>query len=747
MSFSLPIPGWAYALLAVGCLGGAVALTLRSSQFSSRKTRLVALGLRIAVLLSLLFILADPTRRKSAESEGISRVPVLLDVSESMALGKPKRRLEAAQAVIDALPAEHVRVYAFDDVVRSLSKEEVSQLGHPVGVETRLGAAVGRGLEAARALRSRRMLVLSDGRAHDPQALAESALAACRQEIKIDVFPLGGKEVVPNAAIRNCQVERHAPAESHVPVRARLSLVGMSGRTMTMRIRDAEGQILSESSFVAADGVVEKDTGVTVGREDGDYTLELDAGEERFLGDNRFAFRIRVADPKIRVLYMEGSNHKDKVWTDVWEYDFIGGALRETANIEVDIFTVDKQEEEGGKLFKIADQAQGYPTTREDLYKYDVIICSDVNRFIFTQEQLEWTSELVAEQGGGFCMIGGYTAFGAGGWDRTAWERMIPLDMQTKDEGYVWETFQPVIPESARAHPLWFLSDDPAEQKRILDKHPELMGTNLVNCAKPAATVLATYEKRSMPIIAVQPYGRGRSMAFTSDAAGGWGEKYQTEWGEGDGERDNRHYRRFWVNAIRWLAENSLAEHRTPLLASTSAVSCRPGERVTVRVRRWKLDEASRLRGMEVTASVSGALQSTRPLQLNPAEGAFVGTVEIPRSLKGNDAEILIKAVGADGKSAGEDRVYVRLSRLSLELSEPAADHDTLRELADLTGGRVVTDVSDAIELVEKGCLAKEEAARQYTVPVWDRWWAWLALTLLLALEGFHRRACRLGWL
>ncbi len=64
-----------------------------------------------------------------------------------------------------------------------------------------------------------------------------------------------------------------------------------------------------------------------------------------------------------------------------------------------------------------------------------MVICSDIARAAFTPEQIEWTVELVAKRGGGFAMVGGHTSFGSGGWDRTPWDGMIPIDMSGDGPG------------------------------------------------------------------------------------------------------------------------------------------------------------------------------------------------------------------------------------------------------------------------------------------------------------------------
>ena len=93
-----------------------------------------------------------------------------------------------------------------------------------------------------------------------------------------------------------------------------------------------------------------------------------------------------------------------------------------------------------------------------------MVICSDIARAAFTREQLEWTVELVAQRGGGFVMIGGNTSFGAGGWDQTIWDGMIPIDMSgrgTRRSQIYWGALRVVIPSQAESHPIWRIVDDP----------------------------------------------------------------------------------------------------------------------------------------------------------------------------------------------------------------------------------------------------------------------------------------------
>ena len=84
-----------------------------------------------------------------------------------------------------------------------------------------------------------------------------------------------------------------------------------------------------------------------------------------------------------------------------------------------------------------------------------------------TQEQLDWTVELVGKRGW-FAMIGGNTSFGSGGWDQTVWDGLIPVDMSGQGLQRSVEFWGGVAhrPSRAALHPIWKIVDDPRSQPR-----------------------------------------------------------------------------------------------------------------------------------------------------------------------------------------------------------------------------------------------------------------------------------------
>jgi len=729
--------------LAIGTLLFVANRVLHSPGLPSKRLRWIVLTLRLLVFACLFLVLFNPVRRQGLENEKAHCPAVfLVDTSASMDLETPTRASRVRDAIVEACiamgPRAQPQIFVFDQDLSATTLSPSDLPTSPDGSSTLLARGLSSALERARGAGAPRVVVFSDGQAHDEARLGRAVHLALSTKVPVCVYPVGVPPDRPNLAILNCIVERHVPAESTVPIRAVVQFTRMTDTEVFLRLKDASGEIVDEISFVAVEGIHEKLLHGRVEYAPATFTVEIEpVSAELSLEDNHFTFSVAVSDPGTRVLYMEGSNHRDKRWEEKWEYEFIAEALRETGKIEVDILTVDEQLAEGGKLYNVADPKVGFPTRREDLMAYDVVICSDVNLSLFTPDQLAWTVDLVAKQGGGFCMIGGYTAFGAGKWDKTVWEKMIPVDMQTEKEGYVWENFTPDIPAAVRSHPIWRMMSDPEANSAILDQHPEFLGVNLINREKPAATILARYAKRDMPIICVQAYGRGRTMSFLSDAAGGWGEKYQTEWGEGD--KDNRYYRRFWSNTVRWLAANSAARYQSELIGTTEAVNYRPGSTVPVRVYKPNQPNPERLAKLQVSAQVEGS-QNKAILQWDESSASFRGEIQLLEQLDIPDLDILFTATDAAGKSVGEDRVPIRLLQTNREFENPSPNKEVLVRLAELTGGTVLKTKQDLKALLQESDQDESRKKQPFSVPVWDQVRLWLLAIALLTAEWLIRK-------
>jgi len=409
--------------------------------------------------------------------------------------------------------------------------------------------------------------------------------------------------------------------------------------------------------------------------------------------------------------------------------------------------TVDSDPETGERIYPVEHPTKGFPRTMAGLLEYDVVIHSDIKIASFNDEQLQNMAKLVEKHGGGFVMIGGNSAFGKGGYHRTVLDRIIPVAMGSSDDSQS----RPItlhVPRNAWNHPLIAFSEDRADTEAIWSKKfPTLYGMNRVERGKPGAMVLARDEDESGNVlIAVQEIGKGRSMAFTSDTTRSWGREFETLWGEpntpggtlSEGNCDSRYYRKFWVNAVRWLAAGKKGGTNAAVTLELAQGYGAPGDsvRASVKVRN---DQMQDIATADVTLYLGGggASNAVAKARYDSATRAYVS--EVPAPAPGN---YVVTAVASQrGVRLGDDRQLFVSEVIDRELADLRARPDLLAAVSRASGGHAYSGfgpVPDPDGLFANIPRVTTEFRR---TPLWDKSW-WLGTVLgLLSLEWALRRA------
>ena len=165
--------------------------------------------------------------------------------------------------------------------------------------------------------------------------------------------------------------------------------------------------------------------------------------------------------------------------------------------------------------------------------------------------------------GGGLLAIGGYHAYGPGGYAESPVADLLPLKIHGPADGQSAGNFAPALTPLGKAHPVFegcekFFEDSSNPAEPATEKSAAAMatldGANRVVGVKPGAEVLTVNPKETlpggdenMPVVAVQQFGAGRVLALTADTTWKW--KFQME-----GHGLDSPYYRFWRQSVRWAA-------------------------------------------------------------------------------------------------------------------------------------------------------------------------------------------------
>jgi len=786
---SLPLP-WIIAIAMAGVVTALVA-AMRGRALHPGWLQGPVVGLRLAVIGLLAVLLLNPSENVVMPIKS-SRSVLLVDDSASMTMAgaeKTTRWDEAktwAQDVRTSMkaagPAEpEMRRFATD----SGSWDETTN-SNATGQATRLAAALESIASGSGATRLDHVVVVSDGCAQDQQRLS-TALAGLRGSgVTVSTKVVGKDAPVRNAALVSVLPPRMVRANARVQVPVEMRGTGLSEKDdFELVLKDDEGSEVARQSVIfsapdqAGTSLASRKLAFTSPARTTQYTLELSGGKEATLEDNRFTFTLEVVTTKLRFLLAEGTHAKRSLGSEghfINDIEMITAACTGTGEIECVTFTPVSQYVDKPNLFAVnfsngemvIDASRPFPTTREEINSYDVIMISDVPVGNFSEQQMQWVVDWVVERGGGFIMAGGNTTFDRGNYDKTSWEKIVPVDMVEFGGGQYGERVTPFIADSVRSHPIWQFSTDTKENSRIIDLHPPFGGMNMVRRAKPGAVLLATFGNESLPVIVVQNYGRGRAMAYMSDPNGAWG-NVAIRWSDDNaptlGERielgqgsalsahptesrvpatrpppyPSPYYGAFWVNTVKWLSANSVRWRRDKLSGKIVSAQTRPGAMLPVTAEYLAETDPAKMAAQEIGARLDLPGCSRVRLSYNRDRREFTGELKVPADLTDKEVQVIFDANA--GRESLTDSARCGVLIENSEFTRSAPDAALMKELAQAGGGEVLTSVESAVA----ACRAASEAhaareTRTWSQPLWSRWPWWAAVMGLLSVEWLLRR-------
>lgn len=372
--------------------------------------RAAVILIRSAVFILIVFALADVRRRSSVDRLGVF---YLVDYSDSMSAQERKAAVETVKALAAGMKKDDQSglilfgktagmEHALDNPFKL---EEINTVVD--GSQSNLAAALELALSSFGESMQKRIVLISDGieTAGDAREIAKRAGAA---HVPIDVLPvvhgkrdeiLIEKVVVPNRVKIGDTVSLKVVVESSDDRKARLRI-----RTGEM---DTEGEA-PEVELKKGKNVFAVKRRIDYG---GFYVFSARisplAGQQDNRPENNTGYACTFAAGPRRVLYVEGEPTGSEYLCKAMEREKIKYELRAPEQI---------------------------PTTPVELQNYDAIILSNVPAYALGPRVMLMIEQCVKELGIGLVMIGGNRSFGAGGYQGTPIERILPVDMDVKNK-------------------------------------------------------------------------------------------------------------------------------------------------------------------------------------------------------------------------------------------------------------------------------------------------------------------------
>ncbi len=722
LTFTGDWPDWlgiALAVIALAAIGG----FLFTRRTAARPVLLVAIGLlQVAMVAVALWVLALPAIETEELREGENAIALVLDTSESMAIGDAATRLESGRRLLETALgsadglALAVQRYEFDEAARRVQNYTEASAA---GAQTALAPSLKTVLSEAGRNPLAAVIVASDGADTAGGISGDELAELAAYGVPIHTLAVGRSAIPEDLELTDVSVPSTVLPGSTVSARVAVRHDGAAATQLKVYDND---QILASVPIDLADGASSSTVTVDFELVDaGPHELEFSidgVADELESGNNRRTALVDVIDDSYRVLYFEGEPR--------WEYKFMRRALGDDDDIRLESLLRVSPNKFYRQGIESAEQLEeGFPTTREELFAYDALIIGSVEAATLTPEQQAMIRDFVSERGGNLLMLGGLHGLGNGGWAQSAVADALPTRLPPVNAESFKRVQAPVAltPQGSDVAMLRLATDD-AENQRLWQELPAVADYQLVGELKPAAVPLLNVDTElgASPLLVTQAFGRGRTYVLATGGTWRWQMSLPVE--------DQRH-EIFWRQVLRSLVSEA------PAATSLTVTPRRSGTGVDLRAefRDEAFDPVGDVQVSAVLASDDGESWNVA-LQPSATEpGVYLGNVDPSRS-----GTFFAEAVAARGdEPVATARASIAFESGQSERFGIRANPALLARLSDATGGSVLNE-SDLDQLDDILRFSAAGITETELRPIWDMPAVFLLLFLLKAGEWLLRR-------
>ena len=764
MQFTYFWPAWAVILGIIIAVGITLYGYLRVGQPLHRLLRYSLIALRFLAVAIILCCLLAPVIIEKKDVTPTSHLSILVDTSRSMQLednylGKADTSrisqvnqllFDESSKFLETLGNEYkVHLYRFDSVLY----QDTTTVGNiaPKGTLTNIASAIRETVQAWRGQPNAGIVLITDG-AHNASRFSVEDITTLNTPVY--AIGVGSPQPPKDVQIQNVDVLPIAYTGHETVVRATIAQTGYPTESIRVSLRESNTNRLIDAAMLsfpqnnANQSVTLNGQRTTKGTQhvvelklkpetEGNfqYKVVLPTLEgELTNANNEKTFSIKVVKAKLNVFYLEGRPR--------WEYAFLKRTLERDPNIEANFAVLTKKARRDSVLARndgyypqnVNTQLSRFPETREELFKYDVLILGDLSAGHFTTTQQQAIVDFVEQRGKAVIFLPSHNGLGVNGFRNTELARVLPIQIPvngcTKQEG----EFSIDLTQSGIFHPMLQLTDDIERNAEIWQNLPALSRVFRGFQLRAGATTLIK-KQSGEPVLIFQRVGLGKSLLFAAEGLWNWDFGVNTF-------KDTTYqtvYPRLWAQVLRWMSQQS-DENR--IYITTAAPTYAQGETVQIKVRAYAYTLQPQ-NNAEIRLSVTSPSGSTFPLRTRTEviENQTANTNDYTAQLKVEEkGTYKIRAVGQTGNiPLGEDEIEIHVQPQLIELEAPQLNETLLKQLTDQTGG-VYLNIEGAHTLPDKINTVQDSVFVDTESDLWAHPLILIVIVGLLGTEWFIRK-------
>jgi len=699
------------------------------------RDRTIMGALRVGAFGVLLLALLKPTLVLTSTVPQRNFIGVLLDDSRSMTLpgadGRPRADFIREQLAGDggdlfrALEERFaVRYFRYSS---SVDRMELGEELTYAGTRTDMVEALDRAREDLSSVPLSGLVVISDGADNAGRSLAEALVPLQAASVPVYAVGLGEEALSPDIQVGRISAPRTVLKGTALLLDVVVSQRGYAGRTLPLIVEDDHRILTEEEVQLGRDGEP------TLARVR--FTLE-EAGPsririrvpvqpgERVDQNNERRVEVEVKGAREKILYFEGEPR--------YEVGFLRRAIAEDENLQ--LVVLQRTAEDKYLRLDVDDESElagGFPSTREELFKYRGLIIGSVEASFFSHDQLAMIADFASHRGGGLLMLGGRFSFAEGGYGGTPVAEALPVILGPPvDDPHSAFTEVKVRPTVAGAgHVAAQIRPDGNAGPAVWDSLPPLSVMNPILAVKPGATTLLSgaVPDGEQIVLAYHRYGRGKVAALPVTDSWIW--QFHA-----DVPLEDQTHETFWRQLLRWLVDG-VPDY---VNASLDLEEAEGGEtvRVVAEINDSAYVEVNDAKVEAIATGPDGDMQRIPMSWTVERDGEYAGSFN--PAIEGAYA-VRVVATRGDDHPLGVDEVFLNVGPSQEEYFDAGLRKATLQRLTGETGGKyyepeTVSRLPEDIRYTGAGVTLTEE------MDLWDMPVFFFLLVAFIGGEWVFRR-------
>jgi len=717
------------------------------------------LGLRLATLGLLLWILLQPVWSRFVEREIEREVIIMIDDSASMDLvddGQTKTRLELAREQLEASGVleeldgkvgireiRAARRALMDDKTEVEGWDQATDLSG--GLETVLDQVPPDQLAG--------VVLLSDGRHNRPGSVEDVARRFGILDAPIAVIPSGSDVPPKDAAIISVRSPDSVYLGDRIRVGALLKFDGYRGKKAKLQLFAGDKELDSREISIPQDNYREEVKFRHAPEEGGvgEYRVVLSGLEdETFENNNQWNFQTVVSDARTNVLLIDQHPR--------WEFRYLRNLFYgrdQSIHLQSVLLKPDRiSGHTPPKVVASASRPFGdanathLPESEDEWRKFDVIIIGDIGPDSLSNEQWNILSNCVKERAALLVLVAGPESM-PHAFDSDVAKELIPVNYESSRRTFYGsdETFRFALTNTGRNHPITAQVEGQMYNEKLWKEFPVIRWRHPVKGLQPGAEVLLYAEdankkktkvtsaeslesalsevakrrerEAEKALLVTRQTGSGKVAMLLADRT----------WRLREGVGDIYHHR-FWGQLVRWGAGPNLRAGTETIRLGTDQLTYTGDDRVRI-MTRLRDNNLNPIVDQDPVAEVtheSGEVTQV-PLKFRENSNGLYENLAGPFRRPGTYEVKVRDEVITSFRVVG--------ARSAVELSETTLNQPLLDSIARMSGGRVFDGEGTLAELFLRGDETRTELRE---TSLWDIWPVFLLLAILLTVEWVIRR-------